>query len=98
MLRGAGTWGLAPAVVAVLVELAAQPIYFGQPAMTTVMDMIMADGFTAVAFEPLFQSSDGLRMVELDALFMRPAHNRPDWGGRRRVTAGFSSVPEADAM
>jgi FkbM family methyltransferase len=93
VLRGAGTWGLAPAVVAVLVELAAQPIYRGQPAMTTVMDLIMADGFMAVAFEPLFQSSDGLRMVELDALFMRPAEDRPDWGGRRKVTSGFSAAP-----
>jgi hypothetical protein len=46
-----------------------------------VMERIMADGFDAVAFEPLFESSDGLRMVELDALFMRSAQDRPDWGG-----------------
>lgn len=80
VLRGAGEKGLDEAVVAVLVELAAQPIYSGQPLMTTVMDLIMTDGFTPVAFEPWFESSDGLRMVELDALFMRPASDRPDWG------------------
>jgi FkbM family methyltransferase len=80
VLRGAGTRGLGPEVVAVLVELAAQPIYHDQPKMTTVMDLIMDDGFTAVAFEPLFQSSDGLRIVELDALFLRPPDAEPDWG------------------
>jgi FkbM family methyltransferase len=81
VLRGAGAKGLDPAIVAVLVELASLPVYSGQPAMTTVMERIMADGFDAVAFEPLFESSDGLRMVELDALFMRSADGRPDWGG-----------------
>jgi FkbM family methyltransferase len=81
VLRGAGAKGLDPAIVAVLVELAPLPVYSGQPAMTTVMERIMADGFDAVAFEPLFESSDGLRMVELDALFMRSAEDRPDWGG-----------------
>jgi hypothetical protein len=80
VLRGAGDKGLDKAVLAVLVELAAQPVYRGQPAMTEVMDLIMNDGFTAVAFEPLFESSDGLRMVELDGLFMRPAVSKPDWG------------------
>ena len=35
---------------------------------------LMADGFSPVAFEPWFQSSDGLRAVELDALFL---HARP---------------------
>jgi len=80
VLRGAGAKGLDPAIVAVLVELAPLPVYDGQPAMTTVMDLIMADGFDAVAFEPLFESSDGLRMVELDALFMRSADGHPDWG------------------
>jgi hypothetical protein len=73
VLRGAGDKGLDQAVVAVLAELAAQPIYSGQPLLTTVMDLIMTDEFTPVAFEPWFESSDGLRMVELDALFMRPA-------------------------
>ena len=63
-----------------LVELAAQPIYHDQPTMTTVMDLVMDDGFTAVAFEPLFHSSDGLRIVELDALFLRPPDAEPDWG------------------
>ena len=76
MLRGAGADGLGPEVVAVLVELAAQPIYHDQPKMTAVMDLVMDDGFTAVAFEPLFQSSDGLRIVELDALFLRPLEAR----------------------
>lgn len=94
VLRGAGTRGLPPAVVAVLVELAAQPIYRGQPAMTTVMNLIMADGFAAVAFEPLFQSSDGLRMVELDALFMRPADSRPDWGGINGSGTRSPPVPQ----
>jgi FkbM family methyltransferase len=84
VLRGAGDKGLDEAVVAVLVELAAQPIYAGQPQMTAVMDLIMTDGFTPVAFEPGFESSDGLRMVELDALFMRPAGEGPDWGMGRR--------------
>ena len=81
VLRGAGAQGLDPAIVAVLVELAPLPVYSGQPAMTAVMERIMADGFDAVAFEPLFESSDGLRMVELDALFMRSADGRRDWGG-----------------
>ena len=80
VLRGAGEHGLDKTVLAVLVELAAQPVYHGQPAMTAVMDLIINDGFTAVAFEPLFESSDGLRMVELDGLFMRPADDKPDWG------------------
>jgi FkbM family methyltransferase len=81
VLRGAGADGLSPAVVAVLVELAAQPIYQEQPPMTSVMGLIMAGGFTPVAFEPFFQSSDGLRMVELDALFLRAEPGSdPDWG------------------
>lgn len=80
VLRGAGPAGLDPSVVAVLVELAAQPIYSGQAPMINVMDLIMSDGFTPVAFEPFFESSDGLRMVEFDGLFMRPADDRPDWG------------------
>jgi FkbM family methyltransferase len=80
VLRGAGDKGLPADVVAVLVELAAQPIYVGQPAMTSVMELIMTDGFTPVAFEPWFRSSDELRAVELDALFMRSADGRPDWG------------------
>jgi FkbM family methyltransferase len=75
-----GAKGLPPEVVAVLVELSAQPIYDGQPRMTRVMDILLDDGFTPVAFQPLFQSSDGLRMVELDGLFMRPAGDLPDWG------------------
>jgi FkbM family methyltransferase len=80
VIRGAGKGGLFPSVVAVMVELSAQPIYRNQPAMTTVMELIMSDGFTPVAFEPWFRSSDGLRAVELDALFMRPARSEPDWG------------------
>jgi len=80
VLRGAGEKGLGEDVVAVLVELAAQPIYIGQPPMTSVMELIMTDGFTPVAFEPWFRSSDELRAVELDALFMRSADGQPDWG------------------
>jgi FkbM family methyltransferase len=75
-----GAKGLPPEIVAVLVELSAQPIYAGQPRMTRVMDILLDDGFTPVAFQPLFQSSDGLRIVELDGLFMRPASDLPDWG------------------
>jgi FkbM family methyltransferase len=95
VLRGAGEKGLDKSVLAVLVELAAQPVYRGQPAMTAVMDLIMNDGFTAVAFEPLFESSDGLRMVELDGLFMRSAVDSPDWGHdqRRRPGRGVAIAP-----
>jgi FkbM family methyltransferase len=99
MLRGAGDKGLDEAVLAVLVELVAQPFYDGQPAMTAVMDLIINNGFTAVAFEPLFESSDGLRMVELDGLFMRPPAADPDWGkGLERRPYGalpVASVPAA---
>jgi FkbM family methyltransferase len=99
MLRGAGDKGLDEAVLAVLVELVAQPFYDGQPAMTAVMDLIINNGFTAVAFEPLFESSDGLRMVELDGLFMRPPVGDPDWGqGLERRPYGalpIASVPAA---
>jgi FkbM family methyltransferase len=80
VLRGAGPAGLPADIVAVLVELGAQPMYSDQPPMTAVMDLLMTDQFAPVAFEPIFASSDGLRMVELDALFMRPAVDRPDWG------------------
>jgi hypothetical protein len=80
----------------VLVELVALPFYDGQRAMTTVLDLIMNNGFAAVAFEPLFESSDGLRMVELDALFMRPQADSPDWGyGKERRPYG--AVPMARA-
>ena len=48
--------------------------------MTEVMDILLDDGFTPVAFQPLFQSSDGLRMVEIDGLFMRSASGLPDYG------------------
>jgi FkbM family methyltransferase len=92
VLRGAGPGGLPPEVVAVLVELAAQPIYNDQPKMTEVMDILLDDGFTPVAFQPLFQSSDGLRMVELDGLFMRSATGLPDYGPGF-LTTSASSVP-----
>lgn len=87
VLLGAG--GLPPEIVAVLVELSAQPIYDGQPRMTRVIDILLDEGFTPVAFQPLFQSSDGLRIVELDGLFMRPASDLPDWGR----PAGAPSAP-----
>ena len=75
-----GAKGLPPEIVAVHVELAAQPIYDGQPRMTTVMDILLDDGFAPVAFRPFFHSSDGLRIAELDGLFMRSASGRPEWG------------------
>jgi FkbM family methyltransferase len=75
-----GAKGLPPEIVAVLIELSAQPIYDGQPRMTKVMDILLDEGFAPVAFQPLFHSSDGLRIVELDGLFMRPASSLPDWG------------------
>jgi FkbM family methyltransferase len=91
VLRGAGAGGISPAVVAVLVELSAQPIYQEQPRMTSVMELVMAAGFTPVAFEPFFHSSDGLRIVELDALFMRAEPDSgPDWGNPRRASRATS--------
>jgi len=48
--------------------------------MTKVMDILLDDGFVPVAFEPFFKSSDGLRVVEFDGLFMRSASDLPDWG------------------
>lgn len=93
VLRGAGPKGLDESVVAALVELIAQPIYSGQPVMTTVMDLLMADGFTPVAFEPFFESSDGLRVVEFDGLFMRPEDDRPDWGMNQRLRYAAPPVP-----
>jgi FkbM family methyltransferase len=97
VLRGAGEKGLDEAVLAVLVELVPQPIYSGQPAMTTVMDTIISDGFMVVAFEPLFESSDGLRPVELDGLFMRPAVDGPDWGYNQARRPGRGVTPIAPA-
>jgi FkbM family methyltransferase len=97
MLHGAGDQGLDEAVVAAFVELVAQPVYDGQATLGTVLDLIMKDGFVPVAFEPLFESSDGLRIVELDALFIRPASSEPDWGyGKDTRPYGIvpaSSVP-----
>jgi FkbM family methyltransferase len=75
-----GAKGLPPEIVAVHVELAAQPLYDSQPPMTKVMDILLNDGFAPVAFQPFFHSSDRLRMVELDGLFMRSASDLPDWG------------------
>ncbi|HVT69411.1 MAG TPA: FkbM family methyltransferase [Trebonia sp.] len=95
VLRGAGDKGLDETVAAVLVELVTQPIYRGQPVLTTVMDVLMADGFTPVAFEPLIESADGLLIVELDGLFLRAADNRPDWGMYRRPRYMAPPVPAA---
>jgi len=80
VIRGAGPDGLPPAIAAVLVELAPQHLYSGQPEMTTVLGLIMSGGFSPVAFEPFFYAPDGLRIVELDALFMRAADDAVDWG------------------
>lgn len=61
--------------------------------MTEVMDILLDDGFTPVAFQPLFQSSDGLRMVEIDGLFMRSATGLPDYGpGFLTAVAGSASA------
>jgi FkbM family methyltransferase len=75
-----GAKGLPLEIVAVHVELVAQPMYESQPRMTKVMDILLDDGFAPVAFQPFFHSSDRLRMVELDGLFMRSASDLPDWG------------------
>jgi FkbM family methyltransferase len=73
VLKGA-EGSLPSEVVAVLVELSAEAIYAGQPRLTRVMDFLMDDGFSPVAFQPISQSpADGLRIIELDGLFMRPA-------------------------
>lgn len=91
VLRGAG--GLPPEVVAVLVELAGQPIYTDQPKMTEVMDILLDDGFTPVAFQPLFVSPDGLRVVEFDGMFMRSAIGRPAWGQSFLAAATDAASP-----
>jgi hypothetical protein len=46
-----------------------------------------------VAFQPLFQSSDGLRMVEIDGLFMRSATGLPDYGPGFLTAAAAGSAP-----
>ncbi len=97
VLRGAGENGLDPRVLAVLIELVPQAVYRDQPAMTAVMDHIISDGFTVVAFEPLFESSDGLRPVELDGLFMRPASDAPDWGYNQARRPGRGVPPVVPA-
>jgi FkbM family methyltransferase len=69
----AGAEGLPPEVVAVLVELSAQPLYENQPRMTSIIDALQDEGFAPVAFQPISrEESDDLRMIELDGLFMRP--------------------------
>jgi FkbM family methyltransferase len=98
VLRGAGAEGLDASVVAVLIELIAQPIYSGQPLMPVVMDLLMSDGFTPVAFEPFFESSDGLRVVEFDGVFLRPDSDRPDWGLNRTIRYAEPPVPRQGAV
>jgi FkbM family methyltransferase len=71
----AGAKGLAPEVAAVLVELSVQHIYDQQPSMTRVIDVLAAEGFTAVAFQPVTRSADDLRVIEFDGLFMRHPAN-----------------------
>ena len=93
VLRGAGPKGLDESVVSVVVELAAQPIYVGQPPMTEVMDLLLADGFHVVAFEPLFESSDGLRVVEFDAVFLRPESDAMDLGAAGRPEYAAPPIP-----
>jgi len=97
VLRGAGAEGLDASVVAVLIELIAQPIYSGQPLMPAVMELLMSDGFTPVAFEPFFESSDGLRVVEFDGVFLRPEGDQPDWGMNRTHRYAAPPVPAQGA-
>jgi FkbM family methyltransferase len=66
----AGDPGL-PDVVAVLVEMSAQAIYEDQPHMSKTIDILSADGFMPVAFQPVNRASDRLRVIEFDGLFMR---------------------------
>jgi len=69
----AGADGMPAAVVAVLVELSAQPLYQDQPRMTRIIDALQDEGFAPVAFQPISrEEADDLRMIELDGLFMRP--------------------------
>ena len=68
----AGAKSLPPEVGAVFMELSAQAIYEEQPSMTRVMDVLFAEGFSPVAFQPVSRSPDKLRVIELDGLFMRP--------------------------
>ena len=69
VIKGAN--GLAEPIVAVLVELSAQAIYEGQPRMTQLIDHLQTEGFAPVAFQPVSRSSDDLRVIEFDGLFMR---------------------------
>ena len=67
----AGDPGL-PDVVAVLVELSAQPIYADQPHLTRVVDRLVDEGFLPVAFQPVTRAADRLTVIEFDGLFVRP--------------------------
>jgi hypothetical protein len=67
----AGAQGLPPGVVAVLVELSAQPLYADQPYLTRVIDRLRDEDFIPVAFQPITRSLDELRVVEFDGFFMR---------------------------
>ena len=62
-----------PDVVAVLVELSAQPIYTDQPYMTRVIDHLRGEGFLPVTFQPVTRASDRLTAIEFDGLFVRSA-------------------------
>ena len=70
VIAGAGT--VLSQVLAVLVELSAQPIYEDQPRMTKVIEVLQDEGFAAVSFQPVSRSADRLRAIEFDGLFMRP--------------------------
>jgi FkbM family methyltransferase len=74
-----GAHGLPREIVAVLVELAAQFVYQGQPRMTRVMDLLLDEGLAPVTFQPVNRSDDTLRMVEADGLFMRSTPDTSDW-------------------
>ena len=92
VLKGA-KGGLPREIVGVLVELSAQAEYQGQPRLTRVMDHLMDDGFMPVAFAPIATSSDGMRMIDLDGLFMRGATEGPDFGSREDWRSRFADVP-----
>jgi FkbM family methyltransferase len=85
----AGAKGLAPEIAAVFVELSAQALYDGQPSMTRVIDALLAEGFSPVAFQPVGRSADELRVIEFDGLFMRQPRDGTGFAVGQRVKAAL---------